>query len=95
MPPKGELRQTLMFSATFPPEIQTLAQDYMHQYAFLTIGIRGGANEDIVQEILPISGHDKYEKLYSLITENLEKAKAAGKRLYRFHVSDVYHCSCL
>jgi superfamily II DNA/RNA helicase len=39
MPPAG-LRQTMMFSATFPREIQRLAADFLHDYIFLTVGAR-------------------------------------------------------
>jgi len=34
--PAGQ-RQTLMFSATFPKEIQRLAGDFLHNYVFLTV----------------------------------------------------------
>ena len=37
MPRPGE-RQTLLFSATFPKEIQRLAADFLHNYIFLTVG---------------------------------------------------------
>ena len=37
MPPVGT-RQTLMFSATFPKEIQRLAGDFLSDYIFLTVG---------------------------------------------------------
>ena len=40
MPRPGE-RQTLLFSATFPKEIQRLAADFLHNYIFLTVGGRG------------------------------------------------------
>ena len=33
-----DLRQTLMFSGSLPDEIQDAAQDFMHDYAFLTVG---------------------------------------------------------
>lgn len=33
-------RQTLMFSATFPDEIQRLAGQYLHEYIFLTVCMR-------------------------------------------------------
>ena len=33
-----EERQTLMFSATFPKEIQMLARDFLKRYIFLTVG---------------------------------------------------------
>ena len=37
MPPPGD-RLTLMFSATFPAEIQRLASDFLDDYIFLTVG---------------------------------------------------------
>ena len=39
MPRPGD-RQTLLFSATFPKEIQRLAADFLHNYIFLTVGER-------------------------------------------------------
>ncbi len=36
MPRTGQ-RQTLMFSATFPKEIQRLAGDFLANYVFLTV----------------------------------------------------------
>lgn len=36
MPPTGE-RQTLMFSATFPKEIQQLASEFMTRYIFVAV----------------------------------------------------------
>lgn len=38
MPGKSE-RQTLMFSATFPQEIQLLAKDFLNDYLFLTVSM--------------------------------------------------------
>jgi len=40
MPEKGK-RQTLMFSATFPDDIQTAAQDFLNDNLFLTVGLVG------------------------------------------------------
>ncbi|KAI0564653.1 DEAD (Asp-Glu-Ala-Asp) box polypeptide 3 [Gracilaria domingensis] len=48
LPPKGE-RQTLMFSATFPREIQQLASDFLDDYIFLTVG-RVGSTTDFIQQ---------------------------------------------
>lgn len=48
MPPKGE-RQTLMFSATFPKEIQKLASDFLEDYLFLAVG-RVGSTTDFIQQ---------------------------------------------
>jgi ATP-dependent RNA helicase DDX3X len=35
MPPTGAARQTLMFSATFPKEIQRLASEFMTRYKYM------------------------------------------------------------
>lgn len=49
LPPKTE-RQTLMFSATFPEEIQTLASSLLKpDFVFLSIG-RVGAAADLVDQ---------------------------------------------
>ncbi|XP_019635855.1 PREDICTED: probable ATP-dependent RNA helicase DDX4 [Branchiostoma belcheri] len=66
MPAKGE-RQTLMFSATFPEEIQKLAQDFLEDYIFLTIGRVGGANTDVEQSVMESSQYDKREKLTDIL----------------------------
>ncbi|XP_031562414.1 ATP-dependent RNA helicase DED1-like [Actinia tenebrosa] len=63
-------RQTLMFSATFPEEIQTLAQDFLNDYLFLTVGRVGSATTDIEQNIVEVSEFEKRDKL----TEILENA---------------------
>lgn len=44
-------RQTFMFSATFPKEIQRLARDFLREYVFLAVGRVGGAASDIVQKV--------------------------------------------
>lgn len=45
-------RQTLMFSATFPDDIQRLAGTYLNEYIFVTIGIIGGACSDVQQNVI-------------------------------------------
>ena len=60
-------RQTLMFSATFPEEIQRLAADFLHDYLFLTVGKVGGAANDIVQKIVEVAALDKREKLAEIL----------------------------
>merc|ERR1719339_153632 len=45
--PEGQ-RQTLMFSATFPDEVQESAQEFLaDDYLFLTVGLVGGACSDV------------------------------------------------
>lgn len=47
-----ENRQTLMFSATFPKEIQRLAQDFLRDYLFLTVGRVGSTVSNIIQRLV-------------------------------------------
>ena len=74
MPRRGE-RKTLMFSATFPNEIQAMAQDFMENYIFLSVGQVGGACCDVSQSLLPVSQYEKREKLLEIIRDNLQKSQ--------------------
>jgi probable ATP-dependent RNA helicase DDX4 len=65
-PPKTE-RQTLMFSATFPEEIQRLAGEFLNDYLFLTVGRVGSATSDIEQKICQVSEFEKRDKLVELL----------------------------
>jgi superfamily II DNA/RNA helicase len=58
MPPKTE-RQTLMYSATFPREIQMLARDFLNDYVFLTVGRVGSTSENITQRVIYAQEHEK------------------------------------
>ena len=62
-------RQTLMFSATFPDDIQTAAQDFLNDYLFLTMGMVGGACSDVQQEFYEVAKFDKREKLEELMQD--------------------------
>ncbi|XP_054014174.1 ATP-dependent RNA helicase bel isoform X1 [Hylaeus anthracinus] len=66
MPPTGE-RQTLMFSATFPKEIQILARDFLSNYIFLAVGRVGSTSENITQKIVWVEEHDKRSNLLDLL----------------------------
>ena len=68
MPPKSE-RQTLMFSATFPEEVQRLAREILDDYIFITIGRVGGANFDIEQIVLQVDQMSKRDQLVSILNE--------------------------
>lgn len=52
-------RQTLMFSATFPDEIQRMAGQYLNQYLFITVGLVGGACADVEQRFMEIARNGK------------------------------------
>ena len=66
-----------MFSATFPEEIQRLAQQFLNNYIFLTVGIVGGACEDVEQEFHLVKKFDKTDKLLQMLQE-------AGKVFFFF-----------
>ena len=68
MPPAQE-RQTLMFSATFPREIQYLAQDFMKDYVFLAVGRVGASSGTITQRILWVEEEEKREALLDIISQ--------------------------
>nr|GMD47881.1 DEAD-box ATP-dependent RNA helicase 37-like [Ipomoea batatas] len=66
MPPPGE-RQTMLFSATFPREIQRLASDFLSNYVFLTVGRVGSSTDLIVQRVELVQNNDKRSHLMDLI----------------------------
>jgi len=75
MPKAGE-RQTLMFSATFPKEIQILARDFLDNYIFLAVGRVGSTSENITQKVLWVEEHQKRAYLLDLLnaTESFDAA---------------------
>ncbi|KAK9299834.1 hypothetical protein QLX08_007282 [Tetragonisca angustula] len=73
MVPLGE-RQTLMFSATFPDEVQHLARRFLNNYLFLAVGIVGGACSDVEQNFYEIAKNKKKD----LLREILERENDAG-----------------
>ncbi|THU65407.1 hypothetical protein C4D60_Mb05t03300 [Musa balbisiana] len=66
MPPRGE-RQTMLFSATFPKEIQRLASDFLFNYIFLAVGRVGSSTELIVQRVEFVLEPDKRSYLMDLL----------------------------
>lgn len=60
-------RQTLMFSATFPRDIQVLARDFMKDYVFLSVGRVGSTSENITQKIEYVEDSDKRSVLLDLL----------------------------
>ncbi|XP_022337076.2 putative ATP-dependent RNA helicase Pl10 isoform X2 [Crassostrea virginica] len=66
MPPSG-VRQTLMFSATFPKEIQMLARDFLDNYIFLAVGRVGSTSENITQKVVWVEEMEKRSFLLDLL----------------------------
>ncbi|XP_026121641.1 putative ATP-dependent RNA helicase an3 isoform X1 [Carassius auratus] len=71
MPPKG-LRQTMMFSATFPKEIQILARDFLEEYIFLAVGRVGSTSENITQKVVWVEENDKRSFLLDLLNATVD-----------------------
>ncbi|XP_009902562.1 ATP-dependent RNA helicase DDX3X [Dryobates pubescens] len=67
MPPKG-VRHTMMFSATFPKEIQMLARDFLDEYIFLAVGRVGSTSENITQKVVWVEEVDKRSFLLDLLS---------------------------
>ncbi|XP_047412069.1 probable ATP-dependent RNA helicase DDX4 isoform X3 [Sciurus carolinensis] len=66
--PSKEQRQTLLFSATFPEEIQRLAGEFLKSnYLFVAVGQVGGACRDVQQTILQVGQYSKREKLVEIL----------------------------
>ncbi|CAH9082880.1 unnamed protein product [Cuscuta epithymum] len=78
MPPPG-LRQTMLFSATFPKEIQRLAADFLSDYIFLAVGRVGSSTDLIVQRVEYVQECDKRSHLMDLIHAQTE-TNANGKQ---------------
>ena len=90
MPPPGPDRQTFMFSATFPREIQRLAGDFLRDYIFLAVGRVGSASKDVKQIVEFVEERDKTPMLIrhlsdvkdGLILVFVETKRAADKLEY-------------
>ncbi|KAK9101967.1 hypothetical protein Sjap_019221 [Stephania japonica] len=72
MPPPGA-RQTMLFSATFPTEIQRLASDFLSNYIFLAVGRVGSSTDLIEQRVEFVEEMDKRAYLMDLLHPHREK----------------------
>ena len=61
-------RQTFMFSATFPHEIQKLAGDFMRNYIFVAVGRVGAANKDVTQRVEWVEQNEKIDFTVDFLT---------------------------
>jgi len=82
MPPKEE-RQTMMFSATFPAQIQEMAKDYLYEHVWVGVGKVGGATSTIQQRLLQVEASKKYDMLFDMLMRFLED-RAQGERIMVF-----------
>ncbi|KAK0238498.1 P-loop containing nucleoside triphosphate hydrolase protein [Armillaria nabsnona] len=74
-------RQTLMFSATFPRDIQILAKDFLKDYVFLSVGRVGSTSENITQKIEYVEDNDKRSVLLDILASQNKDAGDLGLTL--------------
>jgi len=62
-------RQTLLFSATFPPEIEALTHEFLHQPVTVQVGRRANPAETVIQNVYEVRGHLKLALLVALLAD--------------------------
>jgi ATP-dependent RNA helicase RhlE len=66
-------RQTLLFSATMPPEVEALARRYLRKPVVVQVGRRSAAATTVRHNVYPVPKHKKTELLTHLLREMGEK----------------------
>ncbi|GMT28700.1 hypothetical protein PFISCL1PPCAC_19997, partial [Pristionchus fissidentatus] len=71
-----EERQTLMFSATFPPTVQSLVKEMLKDdYLMIVVDKIGAANKCITQDFVQVDRFGKKKKLLELLGIDIDKYK--------------------
>ncbi|KAJ2679619.1 ATP-dependent RNA helicase ded1 [Coemansia spiralis] len=87
-------RHTLMFSATFPRDIQMLARDFLKDYIFLSVGRVGSTSKNIQQRIEYVEDEDKLSVLLDILpvsgSEGLTLVFVETKRMADRLSNDLY-----
>lgn len=65
--PRTGVRQTMMYSATFPKAIQQLASEFLSNYLFLAVGRVGSTTDFITQKLEWVEEPDKRNMLLGLL----------------------------
>src|SRR3954469_3573053 len=60
-------RQTLLFSATLPPEIERLAAWVLKEPEMVEIGVRRSAAETVTHAVYPVAAEQKFDLLMALL----------------------------
>uniref|UniRef100_A0ACD5WTH6 Uncharacterized protein n=1 Tax=Avena sativa TaxID=4498 RepID=A0ACD5WTH6_AVESA len=76
--PRKSVRQTMLFSATFPPQIQRLASDFLSKYIFITVGRVGSSTDLITQKVEFVTYDEKKTYLLDLL-QNQSFTSSDGK----------------
>ncbi|ETX11553.1 DEAD/DEAH box helicase [Marinomonas ushuaiensis DSM 15871] len=70
MTPQKEVRQTMLFSATFPKDVQALAQQWTYFPKEVSVVPKEATNQNIDQVIYTVEADQKWPVLKQLIEEN-------------------------
>lgn len=68
--PRKEMRQTLLFSATFTDAVMDLSRQWTFEPAIVEIEPEQVASDTVEQRVYAVAASDKYSLLYNLITQN-------------------------
>src|SRR5437870_3408161 len=60
-------RQTLLFSATLPPEIERLSKWVLREPELVEIGVRRSPAETVTHAVYPVAGEQKFDLLMALL----------------------------
>src|SRR2546423_6272751 len=63
-------RQTLLFSATMPPEVEALARKYLRKPVVVQVGRRSEAASTVTHAVYPVSRDKKHTLLAALLKES-------------------------
>ena len=61
-------RQTLLFSATMPPEVEALARKYLRKPVVVQVGVRSSAASTVTHAVYPVPREKKNALLVELLT---------------------------
>src|SRR5205085_2840371 len=61
-------RQTLLFSATMPPEVEALARKYLRKPVVVQVGVRSAAASTVTHAVYPVPREKKNALLVQLLT---------------------------
>merc|ERR1719357_1821306 len=79
----------MMFSATFPEECQTMAQDFLYDYIWIGVGVIGGAVDTVEQRLEKLSPKDKYLKLVEILDNFFIQRKQGDRMLVFVNAKDT------
>nr|XP_043633477.1 DEAD-box ATP-dependent RNA helicase 52B-like [Erigeron canadensis] len=65
--PRVGRRQTMLFSATLPKKVQTLALAFLSDHVFISVGRAGSSTHLIIQELMLVEDNEKPQRLKELL----------------------------